>query len=102
IRSDPCRKARPSAVSYTTPVDTIGNPQIERSWWFKSAGSWLHPWHQSILVGANRSVTLRTAHIAGRFRPGGHIGIICMRETIGLVQLRNGRDHPRQRWQQTE
>ncbi|NTH25686.1 hypothetical protein G6K83_11445, partial [Agrobacterium rhizogenes] len=23
IRSDPCRKARPSAVSYTTPVDTI-------------------------------------------------------------------------------
>ncbi|MCJ9724443.1 acyloxyacyl hydrolase [Agrobacterium sp. SHOUNA12C] len=30
IRSDPCRKARPSAVSYTTPVDTIGyNPTAD-------------------------------------------------------------------------
>lgn len=28
IRSDPCRKARPSAVSYTTPVDTIAENLI--------------------------------------------------------------------------
>lgn len=27
IPSDPCRKARPSAVSYTTPVDTINPPR---------------------------------------------------------------------------
>ncbi|MGO7807580.1 hypothetical protein ACC694_35240 [Rhizobium ruizarguesonis] len=29
MRSDPCRKARPSAVSYTTPVDTI----VATRWW---------------------------------------------------------------------
>jgi len=28
IRSDPWRKARPSAVSYTTPVDTIASSTI--------------------------------------------------------------------------